>query len=63
MEMVIFSFLIIFLTNFDIFMMYEPILLRDENKLLNTGCHTQEESSKLGLEAILKKKDFWTEII
>ena len=62
--MIIFSFLIIFLTNFDIVMMYEHILLRDANKPLNTGCHTQqEESSKLGLEATLKKKYFLTEII
>ena len=54
--MIIFSFLIIFLTNFDIVMMYEHILLGNANKPQNTGCHSQqEEFSKLGLEATLKR--------
>ena len=64
MQMIIFSFLIILLTNFNIVLVYEHILLRDANKPKNTGCHTkQEESSKLGLETTLKKIYFLTQVI
>ena len=62
--MIIFSFLIILLTNFNIVLVNEHILLRDASKPQHTGRHTkQEESSKLGLEATLKKKYFLTQVI